>query len=305
MTIHHSIVKQAAGRGVVFAYPDEESVQATHQVSGIAVTLNTEGFDGQNDCARSAWDTAQQIADFNAADGRYKVVQDQDDLDFVATDRAGLDDVARDPSFEDLLYTLALRDEEIDAESNEPDALDVEDDEAAGSVVPSKYKAIYAAAGHPTHCGDWLADLLQRYCRVTDAQTGKETTDIDRLETIANVNDVGPARYGKLGVATNGWQGRFRMTVRNMLVPRVATKGFILIPDGVADGDQEHTAPDEWRASRMPKVKAPKAAGVAKPDAPSGKKGAAKLAKEAGERGITEATKAVRAARAKQEGSPA
>lgn len=114
-------------------------------------------------------------------------------------------------------------------------------DKRAGSVVPMRYKARYTSAGHPTHCGDWLAETLNRYCRVIE--DGKEVTDLDALEAIAAANDVAPTRYGKLGVATNGWQGRYRMTIRNMLVPRIAARGVLYVPQ---DGSH-HGAPEAWR----------------------------------------------------------
>lgn len=306
MNIHHTIIKGAAKAGIVLT-SDADTITAHHMQSNTRVERDSDDAsnlgDDQtafNELARDAWNDCQQVVDYNADEANEFTLRYQGG-DFEAFHRGGSGPedgalVASDPVLEDLMVTLQ---EEIEAAhaGDEP----VEDDgDERGSVVPPKYKAIYAEAGHPTHCGDWLAETLNRFCRVTDAETGKEVTDLDRLETIANANDVAPQRYGKLGVATNGWQGRFRMTVRNMLAPRVASKGFLFVPDGAGvDADQEFTAPNEWRAKHMPKQK-PTKGDVAKPDAPSGKKGASKLAKEAGERGVTEATKAVRAARAKK-----
>lgn len=309
MNIHHTIIKGAAKAGIVLT-SDADTIAAHHMQSNTRVERESDDAsnlgDDQtafNEMARDVWNDCQSIVDYNAddadeANGTIKIRFE--DGDFVGYHDG--EELARDPVLEDLLVSLAEAAES--ATGNEPLEDDEPDDEDRGSVVPPKYKAIYAEAGHPTHCGDWLAETLNRFCRVND-EHGKETTDLDRLETIANANDVAPQRYGKLGVATNGWQGRFRMTIRNMLAPRVASKGFLFVPDGAGvDADQEFTAPDEWRAKHMPKQK-PAKGDVAKPDAPSGKKGASKLAKEAGERGVTEATKAVRAARAKKQGVPA
>lgn len=300
MTIHHAIVKQAAGRGINFSYPDEDTIEAKHEGSGMVVRVATEDHDGQNEAARFAWDIAQQIADYNSdpVNGDTKITQDLEDLDFVATH----DDVelARDPSFEDLLVSIPEALAELGGGEDDEAGIE-EEDEDRGSVVPAEYKRRYAEAGHATHCGDWLAEVLNLFCRVTDAETGKEITDLDALETIANANDVSPARYGKLGIATNGWQGRWRMTVRNMLTPRVASKGFILIPDGVGDeGDQEIEAPAEWRAAHEPKAKPTKSPGGVQSAPGEGKKSAKTLAKEAGERGVAAATQAIRDAAAKQ-----
>lgn len=301
MNIHHTIIKGAAKAGIVLTSDADHTVVAHHMQSNTRVERDSDDAsnlgDDQtafNEMARDVWNDCQSIVDYNADEANGTIKITFADGDFVATN--GTEEMARDPCLEDLLQTMGeWEHENSDDETSE----DEPDDEDRGSVVPPKYKAIYAEAGHPTHCGDWLAETLNRFCRVND-EHGKETTDLDRLETIANANDVAPQRYGKLGVATNGWQGRFRMTIRNMLAPRVASKGFLFVPDGAGvDADQEFTAPDEWRAKHMPKQK-PTKGDVAKPDAPSGKKGASKLANEAGERGVTEATKAVRAARAKK-----
>lgn len=308
MNIHYTIVKKAAAAGIILTCTDEDgmpdTVSAHHMAANVMVTRdaseagNDDSIDAGmlNDIARDVWSDCQNVVDFNAdpVNGDTKITFE--DGDFVGYHDK--QELARDPSFEDLQQSILEALVEL-GEGEEAEAAE-EEDEPTGSVVPAVYKARYAAEGHPTHCGDWLAETLNTYCRVLD-EKGKEVTDIDTLETIANANDVAPARYGKLGVETNGWQGRFRMTIRNMLAPRVATKGFLFVPDGIAEGDKEHTAPDEWRAKHMPKAKKDKAAGVVKPDAPEGKKGAKAQAKDAGDRGVAAATEAVKAARAKKQ----
>lgn len=109
-----------------------------------------------------------------------------------------------------------------------------------GSVVSSRYRAIYAERGHPTHCGDWLANLLNNMCLT------KSGTDIDRFEAICSANGVDMSKYSK---ETRGWQGRFRMTGRNLLAKRVYVSGVLLTPFEWA-AEKEYRAPDYWIAEQ-------------------------------------------------------
>jgi hypothetical protein len=124
-------------------------------------------------------------------------------------------------------------------------AADEAEPEPSGSVVKEEYRARYAEMGHPTHCGDWLAEFLNERCIVGD---GKET-DLGRFEAICNANEISLAKYNR---TTNGWQGRLRMTGRNLLKAVVVRTGFILVPNGDGLIDKFEADP-EWRASKMPK----------------------------------------------------
>jgi hypothetical protein len=122
-------------------------------------------------------------------------------------------------------------------------AADEEVPEPTGSVVKPEYRARYAEMGHPTHCGDWLANLLNEQC------VGEKETDLIRFESICNANGVSLEKYNR---TTNGWQGRLRMTGRNLLKAVVVRAGFILIPniDGLND---KWEADPEWLAEKAPK----------------------------------------------------
>lgn len=305
MSIHHAVVKSAASKGVILTH-EELTVTAHMPEPNRRVTLDVEPEDGDaptqaeyTERARDAWSHLSDILAWEAEHPGIRIEQHAGD--FVAIKvTAGkkpkeADEIARDPEFEDLIETLN------EYEENGSEGMGEDDDDEAeetGSVVPAKYKAEYAARGNPNHCGDWLAETLARLCRVME--DGKEVTDIDRLEVIANANDVAPARYGKLGLATNGWQGRFRMTIRNMMVPRIAAKGFLFVPEGCGvDADKELAAPKQWCLEHSPKPKAkkdPKAA-VSK-DAGAGKP-SAKTKAQKGQAGVKAATAAVKAAVAK------
>lgn len=166
--------------------------------------------------------------------------------DYVAVfQTARSTEIARDPELKDLIETLNEMDSEEIAELRPS---------TSGGVVPDIYKKRYAASGDATTCGDWLALLLNQHCQTLD-EKGKTLTDLDRVEAIAIANGVEAARVDRLGTQTNGWQGRYRMTVRNMLTKVVASKGYCLIPEGVASEDTEVQAPAEWMAEHAPKPK--------------------------------------------------
>lgn len=297
MTIHHGIVKKAAAKGVILTHDDDQIVAHLTEAN-LRVALDCDEEGDANETANDALAAVIEMRDYMAEHADISL--DHQDGDFVAYKRTKAGkraaEIARDPELADLFETLAEGNDEDDAEGAE----DGDEDEATGSVVPEKYKAEYAARGDATTCGDWLALTLNAFCKITDAESGKEVTDIERLQTIANANDVSPALYGKLGMESNGWQGRYRMTVRNMLTPRVAAKGFLFIPDGVdSEGEREVTAPDEWRATRMPKAKAKDAKAAVSKDEGAGKQSKAARAKAQGEAGLATAKAALQSVKAK------
>jgi hypothetical protein len=125
--------------------------------------------------------------------------------------------------------------EEFDAHADEAE------EEKPGSVVKEEYRARYAEMGHPTHCGDDMAVILNNLC-----QTTKNGTDLDRFETICNANGVSLAKYNR---TTNGWQGRLRMTGRNLLAKRIYEAGGVM-KTPVEGAEPEYQMSAEWMASR-------------------------------------------------------
>jgi len=144
--------------------------------------------------------------------------------------------MAGDNPFEEGTEEGDQWDEEWDeAAEAVPDEEDVEK-----SVVSEKYRAIYKERGHPTHCGDDLAVLLNNLCLT------KENTDISRFEAICDANGVSLAKYDR---TRNGWQGRLRMTGRNLLARKVwANDGVLNMP---ADWEQPYyQMSQEWLSTR-------------------------------------------------------
>ena len=132
-----------------------------------------------------------------------------------------------------------------DAAQEEADA----EDEPSGSVVKETYRLRYAEAGHPNHCGDWLADTLNGLI------LGKTHTDLDNFEALCNENDVSLSKYRREG---NGWEGRLRMTGRNLLARKIYVTGYLHIPAALlplTDGHTPIRAPREWIETRPYKGK--------------------------------------------------
>lgn len=136
-------------------------------------------------------------------------------------------------------------DEAWDAAADEASG---EDEGKGGSVVNEKYRARYAELGHPEHCGDWLAMIFNNLVKT------KEGTDVSRVDAIAEANGVDLSKYNR----TNpGWQGRLRMTCRNLLARVVwMNDGVMRGPDG-----DEYKAPGDWMAAQ--RFKKPKDKGAA------------------------------------------
>lgn len=117
------------------------------------------------------------------------------------------------------------------------DAAEPEEDKVGGSVVKDKYRAIYAERGHPSHCGDWLADILNNLC-IANGQT-----DMGRFSAICELNGVNMSKYKTSG---NGWQGRYRMTGRNLLARKLFSAEFLLAP-GLNGETEQFPVPQEWK----------------------------------------------------------
>jgi hypothetical protein len=93
-----------------------------------------------------------------------------------------------------------------------------------GSVVTNRYRSHYTELGHPTHCGDDLANLLNNICQ------NKAGTNLQLFESICAANGINLSRYNR---TMKGWQGRLRMTGRNLLAKRLIEKGGKLdMPEG-------------------------------------------------------------------------
>jgi hypothetical protein len=122
-----------------------------------------------------------------------------------------------------------------------------DEDGKTGSVVKDEYRARYREQGHPNTCGDWLAKTLDNFCQ-NDAGT-----NLELFEAICAANgvNVGPgSKYKRSGI---GWQGRIRMTGRNMLTRRVYEAGGTLKLPFQHEGNDTLKAPGDWMADQTKK----------------------------------------------------
>ena len=115
-----------------------------------------------------------------------------------------------------------------------------EEEEPSGSVVKDKFRARYAELGHPSHCGDWLADILNNLLKANGQ------TDMERCKAIYEANGVDMSKYKTSG---NGWQGRYRMTGRNKLAKLLFDREFLLAP-GLNGEMEQYPVPAEWKATQ-------------------------------------------------------
>lgn len=141
-------------------------------------------------------------------------------------------------------YDLAMKWDEAWDEAADAAEANGEEQSKSGSVVKNIYRQRYAEMGHPTHCGDWLAELLNGMCG------GKAATDLALFEEICSLNNVNTSKYRRDGI---GWQGRIRMTGRNLLAKQVFLQGGrVNLPN-----NETAQAPAEWLAAqrfKMPKA---------------------------------------------------
>lgn len=160
---------------------------------------------------------------------------------FSAADCPFTSETEDDKEYENYENWNNAWDEAADAATEE------DEDKHTGSVVKDTYRARYAELGHPTHCGDWLANILNNLVQ------GKKATDLARFETICEANGVDLSKYNR---DTPGWQGRLRMTGRNLLAKKVYLAGGVL-KTPVEGADPEYRAPADWMAGqrfKMPKA---------------------------------------------------
>jgi len=288
MTIHQATIAKAVKNGVLLQETDEGFTAHCGDKQTFAYQQGNEDTNAADFLTAVIAAVAYMANGFEGIQPNeaVRIEQAAPGEDFVARlliDGKPAGELARDPVLADLLATLDEEDETLQQVSGIREDVGGEDEETetTGSVVPDVFKKRYAEAGHPGHCGDWLAVTLNGLCQVTDGK--KQVTDLDRLEAIANANDVSPDRVDRLGTATNGWQGRYRMTVRNMLSKKVADKGFLFVPEGCGvKTDTEMKAPKDWceKHATRTKAKAPAKAAVAK-DEGTGKPSAKTVARGA------------------------
>lgn len=114
-----------------------------------------------------------------------------------------------------------------------------------GSIITNRYRAVYSESGHPTHCGDALATLLNTMC------VNKAGTNMELFEAICAANGVDLSKYNR---TSKGWQGRLRMTGRNLLAKKVKENGGkLMMPKGL--GQEYFQLGPDWVEEAVRKFK--------------------------------------------------
>ena len=112
--------------------------------------------------------------------------------------------------------------------------------EPTGSVVANRYRQRYKEEGHPNHCGDWLAGVFNNIVGDT------KHLNVEALDELAELNGVNNKKYNR---ESPGWQGRLRMTTRNLIAPVAFRNKGINVPAHISK-DGKLPAPSDWLAAQ-------------------------------------------------------
>ena len=285
-TIHHAIVKAAAAKGFILSVVDDNDACAFHPASGMSVQLDGSDVEepaALNELAKDAWAVCDQLVGLRSDDAfKALTFAQSDDLSgFIACPRGdeGNPVVEADTidEFVDAVreYVASVEPDDADEDGDEPEHR---------SVVPERYKQHYREVGVAKQDnGDWMAAQMHPLVTVTDAELKRDVCDTDRVERIANRNGVD---YDQ-NPGTRGWQGRYRMTVCNMLRRRVADTGKLLIPadmlgEGKPGQSVERIPPEAFvlKYRSRPRKRAAASVTTAEPKAKAPRKSRAKAPAE-------------------------
>lgn len=245
MTIHHAIIKLAAKQGIILTQEDDQAV-AHHPSTNTRVWAAIEDTDdatSTNDAGHEALATCGEMIAWKNEPTREGVTVAMDDSQGEGEFYAEIDgeEIAREDTWLELLDAIAAYEPD---ESTDEDEDEDEPEPEVQSVVPDKYKLLYAEIGiEGQDNGDWMAALFLRYCHIKES--GRSLIDCEKVSLLAYANGIDREPVP----GSRGWEGRFRMTMGNLLRKRVADQGYINVParlnDGVID---EIKAPAEFRA---------------------------------------------------------
>lgn len=154
----------------------------------------------------------------------------------AGSDSVGRDIPAGDEQTEEELDGEGGPDQEGDGTG---DTEGEEEGRPSASVVKEKFRLRYAELGHPSHCGDWLAEVLNN--QVKAEKSGE--VDMARFMQIMDLNEIDMAKYKVTG---QGWQGRYRMTGRNKLETALLQRTELIVPDMNGE-DITIPVPESWK----------------------------------------------------------
>lgn len=213
-TIHHATLAAASKLGIVLE-TTEDGIRATSKKPAFDFTIEAKAKDV----------LADAVAYRMIATEYDKVVIEHDDDGRWLLTVEGNDEIeALGDRLQDAFDVLSEQVQEagITIES---------EDEGPSVVVPLKYKVAYAEAGHPSHCGDWLATRIDGY--FDSAETGK--LDEARFTAFLKENNVElTGKWSELPMSgQKGWEGRYRMNGCQKVRIQMAATGVLYL-DGEA-----------------------------------------------------------------------
>lgn len=257
--IHHATAKKAAFNKVELVATEAGPIEATLVVCNRQYTFTAVDPKG-------LLDAVMAIRTFMEAYPGLEVTQLEHDYFYIRVALADGDAlVTGDLDAGQVRSALEAIVDDIDEETlaqMEQQLAEAEEEDDRGSVVPSKYKAIYAerakeTGGSPDNCGDWLAVQLDELVKI-EVTEGRKRKIVDPEAMynlcVANGCDVETLYNRAMEKQSRGWQGRFRMSAGIKLRHVVAEAGILVVP-----GEKDRKPPKAWiEANKLKPKAAPK-----------------------------------------------
>lgn len=224
MFIHHATTKRAATLGIILtdegdtalALHAERNVRIENEDPKFAVAL----------CALAAKLKVEYPAITISDDGEVE-------FDDLPADIELEPDFNEADAYADIIDAYAAHEESIAEAGEAEEAVEEDEEEGKGSVVPQKYRVEYAARGNADNCGDWLAQYLDGKFTQMVPNSKKPLFDRAAYIDFLYLNDV--EITGKWAQTNNN--GLFRMSGRNRLEVMVAFNGVVRDLNGIVIPD--------------------------------------------------------------------
>lgn len=218
MTIHHATAKKAEKADVTLTEIDLDG--------GPGVAAEKLGITFTHPQAKVALAAVLFEHTLRAEYPALTLEIDPEDGTWLVRTRGG-DDVLEADELPDLADVLEACEElGIDPETGNLTEVDEEEEiEYRGSIVPAKYRELYAERGNPNHCGDWIASKLEGVFE------GPEGFEVDVFTAFLRTNGVDlTGRWASLPYSgQKGAVGRYRMNGRLKLERRLADTGVLVM----------------------------------------------------------------------------
>lgn len=238
INIHHATAKKAEANGI------------TLTANELIATATIDGKSYTNVDPKVALAAAMTQKMFSLEYPALELVQTDDDFvvqhegdDIVAIEPAG-GYIIQAGDFKELLADALETCQELEIDPTEG----YDEDEGVPTVVHPKYKRQYREAGHPDHCGDWIASTLE--FEFEDDDGNFDADDFTQFLILNGVEMTG--KWASLpNSGQRGWKGRYRMNGRQKLEFQIAKTGKLFLRN------VEHTVPESVLAEL--RAKHPKA----------------------------------------------